>query len=193
MTRTPEPPFAPPRPNLRYAASTMRAAVLAVLAAAAATPVSAADRLGTFGDWSAYKDAEDGRAVCYIGSAPKSMTGDYTSRGDAFVVVTLRPAEKPFGVVTVEAGYPYADGGEVSVVIDDKNRFSLFTHNRPGDGKGDAWANTDADDKALVEAMKAGNRMVIQGRSSRGTLTTDTYSLSGFTRALETMSRACGG
>jgi hypothetical protein len=34
--------------------------------------------------------------------------------------------------------------------------------------------------------------MIVKGTSSRGTLTTDTYSLSGFTAAFNAISKACG-
>ncbi len=34
--------------------------------------------------------------------------------------------------------------------------------------------------------------MVVKGTSSRGTLTTDTYSLTGFSAALQSIDKACG-
>ncbi len=34
--------------------------------------------------------------------------------------------------------------------------------------------------------------MIVAGISSRGTLTTDTYSLNGFTAAYDAITRACG-
>ena len=40
--------------------------------------------------------------------------------------------------------------------------------------------------------MKKGNRMVVKGTSSRGTLTTDTFSLKGFTKAYGAIGKACG-
>jgi len=39
--------------------------------------------------------------------------------------------------------------------------------------------------------MKGGNRMVVYGTSSRGTKTTDTYSLSGFTAMKKRIDKAC--
>lgn len=47
------------------------------------------------------------------------------------------------------------------------------------------------EDRKLVKAMKAGSKMVVVGYSSRGTKTTDTYSLSGFTAAYNAISKAC--
>ncbi|TVR99032.1 MAG: hypothetical protein EA406_04820 [Rhodospirillales bacterium] len=148
--------------------------------------------IGTFTDWTAFVDQENGNRLCYIGSAPQKEEGDYTRRGNAYMLVTIRPQAHSHGVVTVEAGYPYRPGSTVSVAIDG-NTFELYTRNRDGDGLGDAWAFGDDGDKALVQAMRAGRTMVVKGTSSRGTLTTDTYSLLGFTAAYNAMEQACRG
>ena len=55
-----------------------------------------------------------------------------------------------------------------------------------------AWAPDTTSDQRMVAAMKAGSVMVVQGTSARGTLTKDTYSLKGFTKAHSTISEACG-
>ncbi len=147
--------------------------------------------LGRYTDWIAFRATENGETVCYIGSVPKKAEGDYTRRGQAHVAVSVRPGSTSNGVVTVEAGYPYKKESRVVVEIDAAKRFELFTRNRAEDGKGDAWADTEADDAALIAAMKAGGEMVVRGRSSRDTLTTDTYSLRGFTRAYTALGESC--
>ena len=40
--------------------------------------------------------------------------------------------------------------------------------------------------------MKAGKQLIVRGTSSRGTATTDTYSLAGFSAALAAIDKACG-
>jgi hypothetical protein len=104
--------------------------------------------------------------------------------------VSIRPAEASNGVVTVEAGYSYKPDSKVNVDIDGA-KYELYTRNRDHDKKGDAWAVGDDGDKTLVAAMKSGKTMVVKGTSSRGTLTTDTYSLAGFTAAYDAIDRAC--
>lgn len=162
----------------------------AALSIVAGSTLAQQEVIGSYTDWRAYLDQEDGKPLCYIGSLPKKEEGDYTTRGPTYVLVTIRPDEQPTGVVTVEAGYPYKDGSRVTVDIGGKE-YELYTRNRDKDGKGDAWAFGDAGDKALVDAMKAGARMVVKGTSSRGTLTADTYSLSGFTAAYNAIQQAC--
>jgi hypothetical protein len=163
------------------------ALVAGTVPAAAAQPRSKA--IGTFGTWAAFTGTESGKRVCYAVGYPKKTEGKFKVRGKAYVIVTLRPAVKPFAVVAVEAGYPYKADSEVRVDIDGKT-FSLFTRNRP-DGDGDAWARSDDDDKALTVAMKAGKTMLVRGTSSRGTVTTDTYSLTGFGKAMDAVAKAC--
>ena len=156
--------------------------------AVAVQPAAAAEKtghLGTFGDWEAYAESENGAPVCFMGSKPTKAEGKYTQRGDTFMLVTHRPKDKAFDTVNVEAGYAYKDGGEVTVTVGTQ-KFALFTKG------GQAWARDAATDKALVQAMRAGSTMIVDGASSRGTATKDTYSLKGFTAAHQAISKACG-
>ena len=87
-------------------------------------------------------------------------------------------------MISVEAGYTYKQGSDVTVLIGGAT-FTLYT-----DG-GYAWADDAKTDRALIENMKRGRSMVIKGISSRGTITTDTYSLVGFTAAYGAIGKAC--
>ena len=141
-------------------------------------------QIGTYNAWSAFTYQENGGIVCYRVSEPTKDEGDYTRRGKIYTLVTHRPAKKSLGVVSVIAGYQYKEGSEISVNIGGTT-YKLFTVDDH------AWAATAQEDKQLVEAMKKGSTMVIKGASSRGTETTDTYSLSGFTKAYEEIGKAC--
>jgi invasion protein IalB len=162
--------------------------ILALAAASIAPSPAWAQRqtLGTFGDWTAFADGKADKRLCYVGSAPKKAEGTYKARGDTYVLVTHRPGEKVFGEVSVEAGYSYKPNSDVEVVIDGKS-FKMFTQG------GNAWAADPSGDEALVAAMRAGKQMIVKGTSSRGTLTTDTYSLVGFTQAYNAINKACPG
>ncbi len=141
--------------------------------------------IDTFKAWTAFAQTEGGKKVCFVGSAPEKAEGKYKKREDPYVLVTHRPAEKSVGVVSVGAGYTYKKGSEVEINIDGQ-RFTLFTD------AGSAWAYDSKADRALVRAMKGGLSMIVAGMSARGTLTTDTYSLSGFTAAYDAVTKACG-
>ncbi len=140
--------------------------------------------IGKHGDWTVFR-SDSGENACYLGSVPTRDEGDYTRRGDIYVLVTHWPASGKLDVVSVEAGYDYKSGSDVTVRIGAQS-FKMFTH------KGNAWAETEALDKQLVQAMKKGATMVVTGFSWRGTKTTDTYSLAGFTAAYNAARKACG-
>jgi len=158
----------------------MVAAAMIPAAVHAADPVA----IGTFSDWQAVTFEENGKTGCYITSRPIKEEGQYSQRGRTYVLVTHRPKDGSFDVVSIVAGYTYKEGSSVTVTIDDRD-FTLFTH------KDTAWAVDDDADRQLVAAMKSGNRMIVKGVSTRGTNTTDTYSLKGFTRAYNAIGEVC--
>ena len=48
-----------------------------------------------------------------------------------------------------------------------------------------------ADEQKLIEAMKKGSKLVVKATSTRGTQTTDTYSLNGLSQAMDAIATAC--
>lgn len=146
------------------------------------TPDARADFLGKFQDWEAHARTDGGAKVCYAASVPSKSEGKYTRRGDVFLLVSHRPADKQIGFVSIEAGYSYGKNSKITARIGGAS-FPMF----PDGGLAFAY-----EDGPLVEAMIRGQDMVVKGTSSRGTLTTDTFSLSGFTAAYTAASKACG-
>jgi hypothetical protein len=141
--------------------------------------------IGQYDHWGAYWYRDSAGIVCYILSRPTKSKGNYTKRGDVYAIVTHRPALKQTNVVSFLAGYRFKENSDVQVKLDGKNSHNLFTHQET------AWARTSKTDSAIVSQMKAGAKMLVSGRSWRGTLTTDTYSLIGFTKAYNAISQKC--
>jgi hypothetical protein len=109
---------------------------------------------------------------------------DPANRGETRVYVSHGPVPEDRNVVQVLAGYRYKKQTNVTVTIDGRS-FTLFTL----DGR--AYAESEEDDLAMIKAMKLGSTMTVVGESSRGTKTTDTYSLSGFTKTKNLIDRTC--
>ena len=63
--------------------------------------------------------------------------------------------------------------------------FNLFT-----DGEW-AWSGGPEEDAKIVAALKGGANAVLVGNSSRGTRTEDTFSLMGFTAAVDDAGARC--
>lgn len=170
------------------APNALKALVVFVLTLAGVTSASAQDVtvIGTHGAWTAYSYQEDSGIVCYMASEPTKAEGNYTRRGDVFALVTHRPSEDSLDVVSIVAGYAYKENSDVSVRIGSTN-YDMFTHGER------AWNRDEATDKTMVQAMIRGSQLTVKGTSSRDTLTTDTYSLSGFTAAHKDITAACSG
>jgi len=136
--------------------------------------------------WGAYRYDNDGKRVCFVSSVPTKSEGKYdrNNRGDVRVFVSHGPGKAERDVVQVIAGYRYKPQSDVSLTIDGKN-FKLFTI------EDRAYAESEEDDKRIITLMKRGSRMTVVGISSRGTKTTDTYSLSGFTKTKAVIDKTC--
>jgi len=88
------------------------------------------------------------------------------------------------GQITFTGGYPFADGSTVNMKIGD-DEFELFTEGEW------AWPATTEDDAKILAAMKRGIDAVLTARSTRGTQTKDTFSLLGYTAAVEEAEKRC--
>ena len=137
-------------------------------------------------DWGAYRYDNDGSRICFVSSVPTKSKGKYDpdNRGDIRIFVSHGPGKAERDVVQVIAGYRYKAQSDVTLSIDGKS-FKLFTL------EDRAYAESEEDDDAMITAMKRGTKMSIVGTSSRGTVTTDTYSLSGFTRTKSIIDKTC--
>ena len=144
------------------------------------------DILGTYDNWTAYVyNAPEGK-TCYMASEPTKKQGKYKVRDDVFLFVTHHPAEKSFDVVNVMAGYTYRKGSNPTFTVDNNKAISLVSH------ADTAWTQDSATDTKLVAQMKKGAIAVLKGTSARGTLTTDTFSMKGFSKAYRDIQKACG-
>jgi hypothetical protein len=144
-----------------------------------------AERLGDAQGWSAFAETDKNAKACYLVGRPVKSDPDNLKRGDVYVYVTHRPAEKSFNVVSFAAGYPYKDATDAELTVD-THKFMLFT------SKESAWSRDAATDKAVVEAMAKAKQAMLKGVSARGTATTDTYALDGFASMLAQIDKACG-
>ena len=163
---------------------------LAGLATAAVAQEESSNRVAAKTDWSVFVESEP--KECWGVSAPKETVNTRDGRvvavrrGDILLMVFYRPEAGVSGQVTFTGGYPFASGSTVNLNISG-NEFELFT-----DGEW-AWPATAADDAKIITAMKRGASAILTARSSRGTQTKDTFSLLGFTAALEDAEQRCAG
>ncbi len=132
------------------------------------------------GKWTFEKADE----YCYIGSlAIDSDLPPEKIRGNFYVLV-YKNIGNPDNVVQIEAGYSYKVPSEILISID-KGEYKFYTTEELPTA---AW--TEEDNKVIF-AMKKGLELKVQGESSRGTITNDTYTLNGFTAAYNRLNEEC--
>jgi hypothetical protein len=140
--------------------------------------------LGTFKDWQAYSWVENGQKICYMLSRPTKSQPQGVNRDDIYVMITYRPKSKSVEEVSHVTGYPYMERSTVDMLIGNR-KFVLATNNDV------AWVPEGESDAKLISAMRGGSKLIVKGKSQRGTVTTDTYSLQGFTAAHKQIRKSC--
>ena len=163
---------------------------MSLMSGAAFAQDQSTNRVAANTEWSVFVEASP--TECWGVATPKETVNTRegrvvaATRGQILLMVFYRPSAGAQGQVAFTGGYPFRSGSTVNVNISG-NEFELFTEGEW------AWPATVADDAKIVTAMKRGADAVVTGISSRGTTTKDTFSLLGFTAAVEDAEGHCGG
>ncbi len=140
--------------------------------------------LAKFNDWTAFAEGEGKNLACMAVSKPKKAEGNYSRRGDIFAIVTHLPGQNKWNEFSIVAGYNFQPNSNPDVTIGDM-KFQLFTSGSR------AWSFSPSEDDKIVKFLKNSMKMKVVGTSSRGTITNDTYSLVGFSKAYQKINEAC--
>jgi hypothetical protein len=155
--------------------------------AAAPSPTSQATLLGQFGDWGAYTATPGGRKVCFALAKPTSSVDNPPNRRTAtnivYMFISSRPQDKVKDEVSIlVTGYQLKTDGSITI------GGAIFPTHAQNDN---AWAKNVADEARIIDAMRKGSDVVVKGTTSRGTQTTDTFSLKGISQALDRVAQEC--
>jgi len=139
-------------------------------------------------DWAVFEEQDP--KECWAVSAPKETVNTRDGRvvsvrrGEILLMAFFRPAAGVNGQLGFTGGYPFAGGSTVTLDVDGA-QYELFTEGEW------AWPASAADDGKIIAAMKRGSNAVLTARSARGTVTKDSFSLLGFTAALDEADKRC--
>ncbi|MEX0305682.1 MAG: invasion associated locus B family protein [Leisingera sp.] len=160
---------------------------LAALATTATAQETSSNRVASNVDWNVFEDVNP--TECWGVSAPKESVNTRDGRvvavrrSEIQLFVTFRDASSAKGEISFTGGYPFAPGSTVNMAIGD-SEFQLITEGE--------WAwPLEGQDGNIITAMKRGSKAVMTARSARGTQTQDTFSLLGFTAAVEDAEKRC--
>lgn len=163
-----------------------------LFAAQGATGVQAqqtsANQVAEKSDWSVFEDKDP--RECWAVSSPTETINSKdgrvvaVNRGEILFMTFYRPDAAVQGQVAFTGGYPFAPGSAVSLDVSG-TKFDLLTEGEW------AWPSAGAEDARIIAAMKRGSSAVLVARSARGTQTQDSFSLKGYTAAVEEAERRC--
>ncbi len=147
--------------------------------------IALGQQLATYRDWhsSLYNEDKVNGKACNVWTQPTREEGKYTRRGHVYAFVTHWPKLERWNEFSLQMGYPVKEGATVKAKIGNKT-FSLLSAGQ------NVYAK-DTDNKRILQALKKGTKMIVEGVSSRGTKTKDTYSLLGLTKALARINKEC--
>ncbi|MBV1867658.1 MAG: hypothetical protein KUG69_07100 [Marinosulfonomonas sp.] len=175
----------------------MKLSILSGIAVALATTGvwaqdESSNRVAVETDWNVF--VESNPTSCWLTSIPKETVNTRDDRvvavrrGAIQFFVTFVPSNGAKGQVSFTGGYPFAPGSQVGLAVGGQT-FQLFTDVATSPEM--AWAASTGDDTKIVTALKRGAEAVLTASSARGTKTKDTFSLLGFTAALEEAEKRC--
>lgn len=140
--------------------------------------------VGQFGDWGVYVNGSGNSKVCFALSQPRERLPANLNRDPGYVFVSSRPADNVRNEFSVLVGYPLNEGVDPTVQIGN-DTFALYAR------QSGAWIRNIAEEARLIEAMRKGADLEMKSTSARGNVTTDRYSLSGVTQALDRVAQEC--
>ena len=141
-------------------------------------------KIGKYKDWQAMTITDDSGKVCFAQSTP-ILQAPKSNKRDAKLFVALRPVEKIINEVSVTGGYEFNNKNSVTATSG-KNKFKFDIKEQ-----GFAWIADTKVEAKMIKKMKKGSRIMITGYNQKGSQTIDHYSLLGFTKAYNTVKKAC--
>ena len=152
----------------------MRAALLLLLAAAPAGRAT----IGVYQGWGAFRDASPAR--CFAIARPVAASG----HGGGFASVATWPERRLRASLYVRLSRARNRSAPVTLSIGER-RFTLAAADR------DAWATDAPSDRAIVDAMRSGRSMSVEGVAADSVPFADVYALGGAATAIDAAVLAC--
>jgi hypothetical protein len=156
--------------------------------------------VGSYGDWKVYHSASGRSKICYLLSQPKKRDPDDANREQAYAFISERPSEH------VRNEISFVMGTDLIAVADEKKKPKKPKKGEEaaaptvvvGDAEfdlapkgSDLWIKNPAEESKVIEEMRKGANLVIKAAARKGGRVIDTYSLSGFSQAVDKALKDC--
>jgi hypothetical protein len=166
--------------------------------------------VATYGDWSVYQGQSGKNRICYALATPKERAPDDLKRDPGYAFISERPSERVRNEVSFVMGFEL--GGDAKPPKDakeakDKKKSEKKSKSEVegptaviGDSSFDLlpkgsnlWVKNPAEESQLIDVMRKGAQLKIHAPSKKGAATVDSYSLTGFSQAIDSALKDCPG
>lgn len=137
-----------------------------------------------FGPWGTYVAGEGSNRICFAMSEPKERLPANLNRGPGYLSVSIRPADKVRGEVSVVLGFGARESDPATATIGERT-FAMLKQGET------LFLQNPAEEGAFIAALRQGSDLSVKLTSARGNAVTEIYSLSGFTRSWELAQKQC--
>ncbi|MDA9647193.1 invasion associated locus B family protein [Candidatus Pelagibacter sp.] len=141
-------------------------------------------KIGKYKDWQAMVVTSDSGKICFAQSLPVLQGPKSNNKRNAKLFVSFWPFEKSKNEISVTAGYEFNSNSVTAQSGKNKFKFDIKE-------QGFAWIADTKVEAKMIKKMKKGSRIMITGYNQKGSQTIDHYSLLGFTKAYNTIKKAC--
>jgi invasion protein IalB len=174
-----------------------------------AAPAAAKPALvGTYGDWSVFQSQAGKSRICYTLAQPKERAPADLKRDPAYAFISERPGEGVRNEVSFIMGFEVGGAAPAAEAKDAKEKDKKKDKKKEPEAVaptaviGDAtfdllpkganlWVKNAAKESELIAEMRKGAKLQIKAASKKGNVTVDTYSLAGFSQAIDRALKDC--
>jgi invasion protein IalB len=173
--------------------------------------------VASYGDWSVFRSQSGKSRICYTLAQPKSRDPEDLKRDPAYAFISERPGEGVRNEVSFIMGFeigapggPEAKDKKASDSKEKKDKAEAKSKKEKAElvapmatiGEADfellpkgtnLWVKNAAKESQLIEEMRKGVQLKIKAGSKKGSVTEDTYSLTGFSQAIDRALKDCPG
>ena len=154
--------------------------------------------VATFGDWGVYQTKSGKGRICYTLAQPKERLPPGLTRDAAYAFISDRPGEGVRNEISFIMGFDVASAVEAAAANPKAKAAAKDAVALVGDQtfellpKGaNLWVKNAAREGQLIDEMRKGVKLTVKAASKKGNATSDGYSLSGFSQALDRLQKDC--
>lgn len=169
---------------LRFTSKTV--VVISLFMASIAGQSAKQQAVKMYKDWSVFVGYKDKQKVCYIATTSKGSEAGKPNihRDEVYLMVANRPSDNVKNEISFVSGYPLKKRSVVTVAIGSE-QYDMFTQNNG------AWTASAKEDQKLIDSMHNNTVIVLMSAFLNDASVVDTFSLAGFTDALEDAQNRC--